>query len=94
MDTGRLGRALLGEHPKGKKYLKCRTLSEINKGHPASNLRDLQDHPLNLLFSMICSDEYIGLDITVFRDYDHFIGQVSVAFMARILYSIIHTGKL
>jgi hypothetical protein len=94
MDTGRLGRALLGEHTKGKsRYLKCNNLSDINKGHPAKNLTDLQQHPLNLLFSMICSDEYIGLDITVFRDYDHFIQQVSVAFMARILFSIIRTGK-
>jgi hypothetical protein len=84
----------MGEHPKGPKYLNSNTLTEINKGQPSSNLSELQKHPLNLLFSMICSDKFIGLDITVFRDYDHFIQQVSVAFMTRIFYSMINTGKL
>jgi hypothetical protein len=94
-NTGRLARALLGGDTQ-RSYLDSLSLNVIvNKGkETAKHLCELQSHPLNIIFSLICSEEGLGLDIRMILDYDHFVGIVSVSFLARILFSVIRTGIL
>jgi hypothetical protein len=69
------------------------SLPTMNRANPPEYLFDLDTHPLNILFAMIVSDQFIGLDISVLESYEHFIQTVSIAFIARVIFSIIRTGK-
>jgi hypothetical protein len=65
----------------------------MNKDQPPENLYELQVHPLNTMFAMIVSSNFFGLDIAVIQSYKHFIQAVSIAFLARNLFTIIRTGE-
>jgi hypothetical protein len=69
------------------------SLPTMNRANPPEYLFDLDTHPLNILFAMIVSDQFIGLDISVLDSYEHFLQSVSIAFIARVIFSIIRTGK-
>jgi prepilin signal peptidase PulO-like enzyme (type II secretory pathway) len=65
----------------------------MNEGHPPEDLYELEVHPLNTMFAMIVSSNFFGLDINVIGSYKHFIQAISIAFLARILFTMIRTGE-
>jgi hypothetical protein len=98
-DKHALGRALRGK-PGEPPYLRRKTLIGMNDerdrsldGGFSDTLYDLQVHPLNIIFAIIISNNFIGLDIRVFDSYDHFMAGVTIPFLARVLFTIIRSGQ-
>jgi hypothetical protein len=68
-------------------------MAELSEGGNAGVMEELGRHPLFIMFSFIMSHNFIGLDISVIETVEAFEQCISIAFMAKILYVMIRTGK-
>jgi hypothetical protein len=75
------------------KFLERSSIADLSGGGKAGVMDELGRHPLTVMFSFIMSPNFIGLDIGVIETVAAFEQNISIAFMAKILYVMIRTGK-
>jgi hypothetical protein len=80
-DTNRLASGL--RSTTGETYLEKRSLTKIAEGKEETLLA-LMTHPLNTLFAMIISPNYVGLDLRVLKSIEHFLQSVSIGFLQEL----------